>query len=277
MPDTVHCDTHGETQQTFVCSHLAKESHGLGFHHEDLTDESPYPDAWCDDCEVIRAAHGGWTDESQELITIKLICSGCYERTRIRNTRPTVTLDDLAGLRWKCGECDEWHAGPMLDVGFDRPHYWSNKYDPGHRWSILPSGALEKTHKSFLDSDYCAIDDEHYFVRGIIELPILGTGEDFCWGVWGSLSHENFEALIRADEKKEQPEKTEMFSWLSSKILYYPDTLSLKMTAVIQEPGMRPVFRLDQADHPLVREFYEGITPDRVKEIMFQNLPPQPE
>jgi hypothetical protein len=226
---------------------------------------------------MIRAAHDGWTDDAQKLTTIKLLCSGCYERTRIRNTKPTVSLDELAGLRWKCGSCEEWHTGPMLDVGFDQPHYWSSKYNRGHRWSVLPSGALDASCKTFLDSDYCAIHDEYFFVRGIIELPILGTGEDFRWGVWGSLSRENFEALIRADERNEQPEATEMFSWLSSKISHYPNTLSLKMNAVIQEPGMRPHFHLERADHPLAKEFFEGIAPERVKEIMFRSLPPQPE
>jgi hypothetical protein len=277
MPDTVHCDTHGETQQTFACSHLAAFSHGLGFNCDERTGEERFPDAWCDDCEVIRAAHDGWTDEAQELVQIKLLCSGCYERTRIRNTKPTVTLDDLADLRWKCGSCEEWHTGAMLDVGFDQPHYWSSKYDRGYRWSLLPSGGLEKTCRTFLDSDYCAIDDEQFYVRGIVQLPILGAGEDFCWGVWGSLSRENFEALIRADAENKQPERTKMFSWLSSSLSDYPDTLSLKMDEVIQEGGMRPHFHLERTDHPLAKEFYEGITPERVKEIMFRALPPQPE
>src|SRR5690348_7213534 len=98
MPDTVQCTIHGETQQTFVCSHLAEQSHGLGFNREDASGDGPFPDAWCDNCEVIRAAHDGWNDESEKLTTIKLLCSGCYERTRIRNTKPNVTLDDLAGL-----------------------------------------------------------------------------------------------------------------------------------------------------------------------------------
>lgn len=277
MPDKVHCETHGETEQAFVCSHLAQESHGLGFNCEESTDEQHFPDAWCDNCELIRASHGGWTDEAEELASIKLACSGCYERTRIRNSRPTVTLDDLAGLRWKCGTCDEWHTGPLLDLGFDAPHYWSSDSEKCHRWSVLPSGSLERTCKTFIDSDYCAIDDRDYFVRGIIELPIIGAAESFRWGVWGSLSRENFEALIRADEKNGQPENTQMFSWLSSRIQEYPDTLSLKMTASIQEPGMRPLFRLERADHPLAREFYEGIAPERVREIMFRSLPPQPE
>jgi hypothetical protein len=277
MPETVHCDVHGDMEQTFVCSHLADESHGLGFNREPPGEDARFADAWCDDCELIRSAHNGWTDEARKLTEIKLLCSACYERTRIRNSKPALTLDHLQDLRWRCGSCEEWHTGPLLDLGFDKPYYWSNKYDAGHRWSVVPSGALDTSCKTFLDSDYCAINDEDFFERGVIELPIIGTAESFNWGVWGSLSRANFEALIRADEQGGKAEAKEMFSWLSSRIDEYPDTLSLRMLAVIQEPGTRPKFRLEHADHPLAAEYYEGITPEQVKEIMFRSLPPQPE
>src|SRR5580658_8258468 len=108
MSEKVSCAAHGETDQTFICTHLAGETSGLGFNSDEPTDEDPFPDAWCDDCEIIRAAHGEWNEKSSKLTKIVLACSGCYERARIRNTRPTTTLDDLAGLRWKCGSCDQW-------------------------------------------------------------------------------------------------------------------------------------------------------------------------
>jgi len=121
MADKIECGTHGECFKTFVCTHLLGESAGLGFNRNEPDEGNPFPDAWCDDCEIIRAAHNGWNDESQKLSKISLLCSGCYERARIRNIRPSVTLDDLADLRWKCGTCDEWHTGPCLDFGVDSP------------------------------------------------------------------------------------------------------------------------------------------------------------
>jgi hypothetical protein len=274
VPDTVHCDTHGETEQTYVCTHLVGESSaGLGFNSRKPTKRKPFPDAWCDNCEIIRAAHGGWNEESEELTKITLLCSTCYERARIRNTRPTVTLDDLAGLRWKCGNCEEWHTGPALDFGYDQPNYWNSRYDASIRWSILPSGAVEKPNESFLDEDYCAINDEDFFVRGLIHLPIIGTAETFRWGVWGSLSRTNFETLLKADQSGERVDLPPMFSWLSTRLPDYPDTLSLKMYAHIQEPGMRPHFRPEPSDHPLAKEYHQGIAPERVREIMLNRLP----
>lgn len=276
MSDTVHCSAHGETEKAYVCVHLTNESSGLGFHHEDLSQGNEHPDAWCDDCEIIRAQHDGWDDVPEELCKIALLCTECYEHARIRNTHTSVTLADLERLRWKCGTCDEWHTGPMLDAGFDKPAYWPDDESVGARWDVLPSGAIRKASSTFLDEDYCAVNDENFFARGLIHLPIIGTAETFRWGVWGSLSRSNFETLLRLDDDPEQENLPPMFSWLSSNIAEYGDTLTLKMYAHAQAPGLRPHFRLERADHPLAKEFYSGITPERVKEIMFRALPPQP-
>jgi hypothetical protein len=273
VPETVQCNTHGETEQTFVCTHLVEETSGLGFNRDEPDEENPFPDAWCDNCELIHAAHGDWSDEAQELTKIVLLCSGCYERARIRNTRPSITLDDLAGLRWKCGSCEEWHTGPCLDFGVSKPVYWKKEYKKATRWMMLSTGVFDKTSKSFLDEDYCVIDDEHFFVRGNIHLPIIGAAETFRWGVWGSLSRESFEALLKADGDPKRAELPRMFSWLSSRISEYPDTLNLKMHVHIQAPGSRPHFRLEPTDHPLAQEYHHGITPERVREIMLSRLP----
>jgi len=244
MADKIQCDTHGECLQTFVCTHLLGESAGLGFNRNEPDEEEPFPDAWCDNCEIIRVAQDGWDEEAEKLAEISMICSGCYERARIRNTRPSVTLDDLAALRWKCGACDEWHTGPCLDFGVDSPYYWSDDHEKASkRFSLLPEWS-KKHKKTFLDEDYCAIEDRDFFVRGIIHLPIIGAAETLRWGVWGSLSRENFDKLREMDNNASRVEQPAMFSWLSTKLPEYQDTLSLKMYAHIQEPGMRPHFFL---------------------------------
>lgn len=272
MSDMIQCNTHGESLQTFVCTHLLGGGVGLGFNRNEPDEENPFPDAWCDNCEIIRAAHDGWDEESEKLAEISLLCSGCYERARIRNTRPSVTLDDLANLQWQCGSCDEWHTGPCLDFGYDSPHYWLEEHEKiNTRARLLPDWG-RKRKKTFLDEDYCAIDDENFFVRGLIHLPIIGSAGSLCWGVWGSLSRDNFEKLKETNEDPKRVDLPPMFSWLSNQIPEYPDTLSLKMYARQQEPGQRPIFELELTDHPLSQEYHHGITPERVKEIMLGRL-----
>ena len=268
---TVHCSIHGERDPTYVCSHLLGDGVSLGFNRENPTTEDPFPDAWCDNCEINRESHGGWNEESEKLVKISLLCSGCYNRARIRNTRTQVTLDDLAGLRWKCGTCDEWHHGPCLDFAYDRPYYWSDANEKESTRSMLGS-IFSKKSKSFLNEDYCSIDDEHFFVRGILSLPIIGTAESFRWGVWGSLSRENFKLLLAHENNPAGEDMPSMFSWLSSSIPEYPETLSLKMYAHHRASGLRPEFELEHTQHPLSQEYHHGITPQRVKEIMARRL-----
>jgi hypothetical protein len=272
MPEKIHCTTHGERQKTYVCNHLSGNGVALGFNRSEPDEENPFPDAWCDDCELIRAAHGGWNEESEKLITLSLLCSGCYERARIRNTRPEVTLDDLAGMRWKCTSCEEWHTGPVLDIGVDAPHYWSDEYEEENRHAQQSPGRTKKRPATFLTEDFCAIENRDFFVYGLIHLPIIGTGETFRWGVWGSLSRENFEKLLEIDDDPKRVELPPMFAWLSTRLPDYPDTLNLKMYAHIQELNQRPNFELEPADHPLSQEYHHGITPERVKEIMLRHL-----
>ncbi|HET9364396.1 MAG TPA: DUF2199 domain-containing protein [Candidatus Angelobacter sp.] len=271
MSDKIQCNTHGECFKTYICTHLTGEAAGLGFNYSE-SDDNPFPDAWCDNCEIIRAAHDGWNEESEKLTKIVLLCSGCYERARIRNTRPSVTLDDLADLRWKCGHCDVWHSGPCLDFGYDEPHHWTKEHGEASRKHKLLPGWSKKRNSTFLTEDYCAIDDEYFFVRGLIHLPIIGAAETLRWGVWGSLSRDNFNKLREQEDSQSRTELPAMFSWLSNKIPEYPDTLNLKMYAHIQEPGTRPFFFLQATEHPLSREYHKGIAPERVREIMLGRL-----
>lgn len=273
MSDKIQCATHGECERAFVCSHLLGETAGLGFNREQPDADHPFPDAWCDNCELIRAVHKGWDEDAEKLVKISLLCSHCYERARIRNTRPSVTLNDLAELRWKCGSCDEWHTGPCLDFAHDSPCYWGEQHKKASRLASLVPRWSKSRPKTYLDEDYCAIDDRDFFVRGLIHLPIIGAAETFRWGVWGSLSRQNFEKLQSMDNDPTRVDLPPMFSWLSNNIPEYPNTLSLKMYAHIQELRQRPHFRLELTDHPLSQKYHNGIAPERVKEIMLRRLP----
>jgi hypothetical protein len=272
VTDKISCATHGESEKTYVCRHLLGDAAGLGFNRNAPTADNPFPDAWCDDCEVIRAAHNGWNEQSEKLTKISLLCSGCYERACIRNTRPSTSLDDLTDVRWKCGSCEEWHTGPCLDFSYDSPYYWREEYEEESRRARLMPSVSKNLEKTFLNEDYCAIHDHDFFVRGLIHLPIIGTAETFRWGVWGSLSRESFETLWKMEEDPKRLELPAMFSWLSNQIPEYPDTLNLKMYAHIHKVDWRPDFELERTDHPLSQEYHKGITPERVKEIMMGRL-----
>lgn len=85
MTRRITCSSHGETPATFACRHVVFGV-ACGFHSGEPTEDEPWPDAWCDLCEVaFQAAGGQWTKNAEKIANIKVLCTGCYEAARTRN------------------------------------------------------------------------------------------------------------------------------------------------------------------------------------------------
>jgi len=81
-PSKVRCGIHGMQDETFVCQHIfesLKSGVPVGFVAA-VDPESARPDAWCTRCEKARIEAGGqWTEEVNELLSIRLLCGACYD------------------------------------------------------------------------------------------------------------------------------------------------------------------------------------------------------
>lgn len=79
----IECPAHGKLRYAFICQHLSKNKF-TGFEEAFPTyigmpqDEEDDFQAWCDECEKVRARCDGWNDESMEFAGIKLVCERCY-------------------------------------------------------------------------------------------------------------------------------------------------------------------------------------------------------
>ena len=81
QPSTIKCDEHETGYETFICEHLLKNPNQLWCSRE-LTPENQWPDSWCLECDAIREQHGGWNENTDGKISIKLVCHQCYNRLR---------------------------------------------------------------------------------------------------------------------------------------------------------------------------------------------------
>jgi hypothetical protein len=119
-----------------------------------------------------------------------------------------------------------------------------------------------------LSSDQCVVRAEHYFVKGLIEIPVIGSDEVFSWGVWVSLSRDNFSRAADLWDTPGRESEKPYFGWLTTDLpLYSPTTLNLKAYVHTRPVGERPYVELEPTDHPLAVEQRTGITLDRVREI----------
>ncbi|TYR78930.1 DUF2199 domain-containing protein [Priestia megaterium] len=158
----------------------------------------------------------------------------------------------------------------MIDRQFDCLHpqqalamsYGSEA--PVHYYDIPETERKERVE---LTSDLCVIDEEHYFIRGCIEIPVLHSNEIFSWDVWVSLSEHNFDRTIELWNTKGGEGEDPYFGWLSTSLPGYPDTVNLKTNVHTREVGIRPFIELEPTDHPLAIEQRTGIAVKRVAEI----------
>jgi hypothetical protein len=162
-------------------------------------------------------------------------------------------------MAFRCAPCQEEHEG-LPDVAFDAP-------DP-----YLAVPEAERADRTMITSDRCTVRDEdgteHYFIRGVIEIPIHGEEHPFGVGAWVSQSRVNFERYSD-DEEMEEP----TFGWLANRIGYYAeDTFLLKTQVHFREGGVRPSIEIEPTDHPLAVEQREGITLARAWEIVHRYM-----
>jgi hypothetical protein len=154
-----------------------------------------------------------------------------------------------------CRTCGQFHAELPMSFGADAPAAF---------YSIPPAARQARAE---LSSDQCIIDGREFFVRGLLEIPVVDGPQAFTWGVWTSLSEKSF---VRVQELWESPGRESeppFFGWLCTSIPHYPETLLLKTHVHTRPVGERPFVELEPTDHPLALEQREGITMDRVRQI----------
>ncbi|MFF2438752.1 DUF2199 domain-containing protein [Streptomyces sp. NPDC058107] len=135
--------------------------------------------------------------------------------------------------------------------------------------------SFESDPDSMLSSDQCVIKGQHFFIRGLIEIPVIGSQDVFSWGVWVSLSRDNFTRALEVWNTEGREAEKPYFGWLSTDLaLYSEGTTNLRTNAHTRPVGKRPFIELEPTDHPLAVEQRTGITQDRVREIAMAVLHP---
>jgi hypothetical protein len=175
-------------------------------------------------------------------------------RIRRRNSEPAELPSDAGSYR--CASCGKNHSGLAFAFAVDAPLAWDQ----------LPEG--DRGEGSVLDDELCVINNEHHFIRGLLEIPVTDADTTFAWNVWSSLSPENFDRAIEVWDSRDRASEPPYFGWLSTDLAaVYPTTLNLALNVHTRPIGQRPFLEVEPTEHPLAVEQRDGITLDRVREI----------
>lgn len=116
---------------------------------------------------------------------------------------------------FQCSKCDVIHKG-IPSFSFDAPALY---YD-------IPES--ERESRVFLTSESCVIDDEYYFAKGLLELPVDSLTERLAFTPWVSLSESNFYQFQDSLSVENASEYGPMFGWFCTQIDEFPDCEGLK-------------------------------------------------
>ena len=160
-------------------------------------------------------------------------------------------------MAYRCVICGELHEDPP-DIGFGKPDHWFD----------VPENEREQQIKA--DEDTCVIDDQDFFIRGVIEIRIHDHPEKFGFGVWVSLKRQHFQTYL---ENFHSDQIGPFFGWLCTSIDYYDQpTLTLKTMVHFQGGQDRPLVVLEPTLHPLAVAQREGITLEQAWKIIHHYL-----
>jgi len=162
-------------------------------------------------------------------------------------------------MNFKCACCDEMIEG-VPTFGWNFPIAYLD----------VPE---EKRNEVYLTEDLCAIEnlcvigDEHFFIKGCIDIPVIGHDDSFMWGVWVKVSEDDFyeyQDLLGVEKRSGHGPYS---GYLSAYIDLYPPIENLKVIMHIRDNGTRPYIEIKAKEHPLTIEQQNGITLVRVGEI----------
>jgi hypothetical protein len=161
-------------------------------------------------------------------------------------------------MTYRCATCGDEHDG-LPDLGWNHPAPYLD----------VPED--ERDERTNFTPDWCTVRDEegeHYFVRGVILIPVHGQEEPFGIGAWVSQSQTNFERYA-ANEKMEPT-----FGWLANRLdMYDETTFLLEARLHFRDDNERPTIELEPTDHPLAIEQRRGISLDRAWEMVHRCMP----
>ena len=154
-----------------------------------------------------------------------------------------------------CGICGRNHEGAPLSWGPDAPDAWIS----------IPAG--NRAENSELGSDQCILDGR-FFVRGRIEIPVIGTEEIFAWLVWAEVSNTDFMNISRLWTTAGREKQASIYDGrIANELPIYPSpTLGVAVRLHTRPVGERPFFEV-AGEHAVRDEQRNGISSHRVQEI----------
>lgn len=106
------------------------------------------------------------------------------------------------------------------------------------------------------------IDGREFYAKGLLHLPIRGSADALTWGVWVSVSEEDFAEYVREFEDASRAPGACFLGWLANEVPGFESEAPLAAKLHVREYPLRPWVELAPTEHPLAVAQREGLSSD---------------
>jgi hypothetical protein len=125
----------------------------------------------------------------------------------------------------------------------------------------------ERQERGWLSDDLCVLDESRFFVRGLLEIPIPELENRFAYGAWAEVDADVWQEVLELWRDEGGRLHPPFPGELANELAPYRGTRGLRVAIQLGPLEVVPSLRLEDDDHPLVRDQRRGITAERSDEL----------
>lgn len=115
-------------------------------------------------------------------------------------------------------------------------------------------------------NDYYVCDDEYFYIRCVLPLPVHDTGKDYCLGVWAQVSPNSFNKIWELWDDENQSKEPPMCGLLANDVHLHTGTENTEIEVQLTGLTSRPIITVKDPESSLYQEQQCGITIHRASE-----------
>jgi hypothetical protein len=158
-----------------------------------------------------------------------------------------------------CSVCGEHHDELLLDVRMGLPE------------AVFELSAEEREERAEIAEDSgilrSAEDGEHFYVRGLLEIPIPSLDRYFGYGAWIEVDARSYDRLGELWDDERGQHEPPFAGKLANELAPYEGTVDLPVMIQLREVELLPAVELVETDHPLRADQRAGISEARAHEL----------
>jgi hypothetical protein len=162
-------------------------------------------------------------------------------------------------LGFTCSVCGEYHDELLLDIRMALPE------------PVFELSDDERAERAELGEDSGVYREaggrEHYYVRGLLEIPIPSLDRYFGYGTWVEVDGDSYDRLGELWHDERGRDEPPFAGRLANELSPYEGTFGLPAMLQLREVELLPLVELVDTDHLLRAEQQNGITEARAQQL----------